>query len=292
MSVVPASPLTTAPELAQLLVSRESRPTLLDVRWQLANGAERDAYVEAHIPSAVFVDLDEQLSAPPGPGGRHPLPSAHAFAAEMRSVGVANDRAVVVYDAASSMAAARAWWLLRYFGHRRASVLDGGLGAWTAAGYELEAGVLSAQRGDFIARSGGMPLIDADRALELTTNGILLDARAPERYHGLIEPVDPVAGHIPGARNLPTTSNLDRSGRFLDPDRLRTTFEKTGIGEGIELGVYCGSGVTAAHEVLALELAAYPAALYAGSWSEWITDPRRPVARESRGAPAGPSNNG
>jgi len=261
-----------------MLASRESRPTLLDVRWQLATGAERDAYLEGHVPGAAFIDLDQQLSAPAGAGGRHPLPSAEAFCAAMRSAGVTNDRAVVVYDAVSAIAAARAWWLLRYFGHQRTAVLDGGLGAWIAAGYELEAGIPMTERGDFIARPGGMPLIDADRAAELATTGILLDARAPERYRGLIEPVDPVAGHIPGARNLPTTDNVDRSGRFLDPDKLRAAFEQLGIAGGIELGVYCGSGVTAAHEVLALALASYPAALYAGSWSEWITDPRRPVA--------------
>ena len=275
-----STPLIVADELAALLATPESRPTLLDVRWQLATGAERDAYLEGHIPGAVFIDLERQLSAPPGTGGRHPLPSTGAFADTMRSGGVGNDRAVVVYDAASSMAAARAWWLLRYFGHQRSAVLDGGLSAWIAAGYDVETGIAMVERGDFTARPGGMALIDAGRAAGLAKSGILLDARAPERYRGVIEPIDPVAGHIPGARNLPTTDNVDRSGRFLDPDRLRAAFEQIGVGEGIELGVYCGSGVTAAHEVLALELAGYPAALYAGSWSEWITDPQRPVARD------------
>jgi len=200
----------------------------------------------------------------------------------MRSAGVANDRAVVVYDAASSIAAARAWWLLRYFGHQRTSVLDGGLGAWIAAGYELEveAAVPPVERGDFTARPGAMALLDADRAAETAANGILLDARAPERYRGLIEPIDPVAGHIPGALNLPTSENTDRSDRFLEPAQLRAAFQELGIEDGIELGAYCGSGVSAAHEVLALELAGYRAALYAGSWSEWITDPQRPVARD------------
>jgi thiosulfate/3-mercaptopyruvate sulfurtransferase len=275
-----------------MLAARESRPTLLDVRWQLATGAEREAYLEGHIPGAAFIDLDGQLAAAPGAGGRHPLPSADGFAAAMRLAGVANDRAVVVYDAGSAIAAARAWWLLRYFGHQRTTVLDGGLGAWTAAGYELEAGIPTLERGDFIARPGRMALIDADRAAEVARAGILLDARAPERYRGVIEPVDPVAGHVPGARNLPTTQNLDRSGQFLDRAKLRTAFEQIGIGEGIELGVYCGSGVSAAHEVLALELAGYRAALYAGSWSEWITNPLRPVARDPDAPEQAPTRRG
>jgi thiosulfate/3-mercaptopyruvate sulfurtransferase len=228
----------------------------------------------------MFIDLDAQLASPPGQRGRHPLPDADSFATHMRAAGVSTARPVVVYDEGTSMAAARAWWLLRYFGHPDVTVLDGGLAAWIRAGYPLETKIPAAAFGDFLARPGGMPVIDADEAAEIATRGILLDARAPERFSGQVEPVDPVAGHIPGARNRPSSQNVDQTGRFLDPGALRETFEQLGVRKGVELAAYCGSGVTAAHEVLALELAGYRAALYPGSWSEWITDPARPVARD------------
>jgi thiosulfate/3-mercaptopyruvate sulfurtransferase len=184
----------------------------------------------------------------------------------------------VVYDAATSMSAARAWWLLRYFGHGDVSVLDGGLGSWLAAGYPIESGEPAIAPGDFEARPGGMPLLDADGALEMARAGVLLDARAPERFLGQHEPLDPVAGHIPGARNRPTTENIDTSGQFLPSEELKAGFDRAGVVPGQGVGAYCGSGVTAAHEVLALEVAGIPAALYVGSWSDWITDPARPVA--------------
>jgi thiosulfate/3-mercaptopyruvate sulfurtransferase len=184
-----------------------------------------------------------------------------------------------VYDAATSMAAARAWWVLRYFGHRLVTVLDGGLSAWLAAGYPVQQGPAQPRpAGDFVPRAGQMPVLDALGSTSLARRGVLLDARAPERFAGRQEPIDPVAGHIPGARNLPTAGNVDGSGRFLDRARLRERFRSAGVGEDDALGAYCGSGVAAAHTVLALELAGLTAALYAGSWSEWITDPRRPVA--------------
>jgi thiosulfate/3-mercaptopyruvate sulfurtransferase len=225
------------------------------------------------------VDLDHDLSGPPGAGGRHPLPDPEEFAAAMRRVGVSGSRPVTVYDAANSMAAARAWWLLRYFGHDDVSVLDGGLRAWLAAGYEVEAGEPVVSPGDFQARPGGMPLLDAESALQIARTGVLLDARARERFLGLHEPIDPVAGHIPGARNRPTTENVQESGAFVAFKALRAGFERAGVRPGTAVGSYCGSGVVAAHEVLALELAGIPAALYVGSWSDWITDPERPVAR-------------
>ena len=274
------TPLITAAELHRLPGSRTPPPTLLDVRWQLATGADRDAYRRGHIPGASFIDLDKQLAAPPGRQGRHPLPKADQFAAAMRSVGVRNDRAVVVYDAADATAAARAWWLLRYFGHPQVAVLDGGLAAWVKAGFPLTMGAPPGHPGDFDPRPGGMPVLDAGGAAELAERGILLDARAPERYHGVSEPIDPVAGHIPGARNLPTSQNVEESGRFLGRQVLRSGFERVGVSAELELGTYCGSGVTAAHELLALELAGYRGALYPGSWSEWITDPARPIARD------------
>jgi thiosulfate/3-mercaptopyruvate sulfurtransferase len=226
----------------------------------------------------VFVDLDADLAAAAGPGGRHPLPEAADFQASMRAAGVSDDRAVVVYDASSAMAAARAWWLLRYFGHPEVRVLDGGLAAWTEAGLPLDGGETRPTPGQFTARPGGMPVLDAAGAAALARDGALLDARAPERFRGESEPIDPVAGHIPGARNRPSTLNVDPTGRFLDPPGLRDAFRAVAMSNAGEVGAYCGSGIAAAHEVLALELAGFAAALYPGSWSEWITDPARPVA--------------
>jgi thiosulfate/3-mercaptopyruvate sulfurtransferase len=197
----------------------------------------------------------------------------------MRAAGVNDDRPVVVYDAGASLSAARAWWLLRYFGHRDVAVLDGGLAAWSAAGYALTTDTPHLEPGDFVARPGAMPVLTADDAAALAARGILLDARAPERFRGEQEPIDRVAGHIPGARNVPATMTLDSSGRFRGRAALRQIFERAGVAGEVQVGAYCGSGVTAAHEVLALELAGYQAALYAGSWSEWTTDPRRPVAQ-------------
>jgi thiosulfate/3-mercaptopyruvate sulfurtransferase len=272
---MPDGPLITPQELHDQL----ERTTLLDVRWSLNGPPGIDEYLNGHIPGAVFVDLDRELSAPPGPGGRHPLPDAWSFTAAMRAAGVSSSRAVVVYDAATSMSAARAWWLLRYFGHRDVSVLDGGLAAWTAAGYPVATTPVVAGDGDFVASPGAMPLVDAAGAAQLASAGVLLDSRAPERFRGDTEPVDPVAGHIPGARNRPASANLDSAGRFKGPEALREDYGELGIDDAAEVGAYCGSGVSAAHQVLALELAGYRAALYAGSWSEWITDPDRPVAR-------------
>lgn len=249
------------------------------MRWDLAAGARRDLYEQGHIPGAAFVDLDAELSGAPGQGGRHPLPAAADFEEAMRAAGVDRGRKVVVYDDATSAAAARAWWLLRFFSHSSVAVLDGGLAAWREAGLPLETGRWRAgARGSFTARPGGMPLLDARGAAKLASSGVLLDARAPERFRGEAEPIDAVAGHIPGATNRPTTLNITGSGRFIAPHRLRAAFESIGIKEGVEVGAYCGSGVSAAHEVLALELAGRRAALYPGSWSEWITDPARPVA--------------
>jgi thiosulfate/3-mercaptopyruvate sulfurtransferase len=250
------------------LAARLGAATLLDVRWALGGPPGRPDYLAGHIPGAVYVDLDSELAAPPGPGGRHPLPPAAGFQAAMRRAGVSGSRPVVVYDAATSVAAARGWWLLRYFGHPDVTVLDGGLRAWVEHGGALQTEVPSPAPGDFVALPGAMPLLDADGAARLAERGTLLDARAPARFRGEQEPVDPVAGHIPGAVNLPGSEVVDEAGRFGE----------LGIRPDGEVGAYCGSGVSAAHLVLALERAGYRAALYVGSWSEWITDPSRPVA--------------
>ncbi len=257
--------------------------TLLDVRWQLSTGAQPDLYASGHIPGAVFVDLDRDLSAPAGDGGRHPLPVAEDFERAMRAAGVRNATPVVVYDDADGLPAARAWWLLRYFGHAQVAVLDGGLGAWLSAGRPLAEGDETPQQpGDFAAQPGAMPVLDADGAARLAGAGVLIDARSPERYRGEVEPMDPVAGHIPGARNWPMARDLDAQGLFRPPAELAEDLGALTAGAA-EVGAYCGSGITAAHTVLALELAGIPgAALYPGSWSEWVTDPSRPVATGER----------
>jgi thiosulfate/3-mercaptopyruvate sulfurtransferase len=263
--------------LVELLATGPA-PALLDVRWELGGRPGALDYAEGHIPGAAFVDLDRDLAGPPGSGGRHPLPGADEFVASMRAAGVRSHRAVVVYDAANSTAAARAWWLLRFHGHRHVVVLNGGFAAWVAAGQLVQIDHPQLQPGDFDASPGAMATLDAAGAQRLARDGVLLDARAPERFSGQREPIDPVAGHIPGARNHPTLGNVDHAGRFLTPEQLRERFERAGVTGEAAIGAYCGSGVTAAHQVLALELAGCSASLYPGSWSEWITDPNRPVA--------------
>jgi thiosulfate/3-mercaptopyruvate sulfurtransferase len=271
--------LTTASELAGLIAA--GRPvTLLDVRWRLGGPPGRELYAAGHIPGAVFVDLDSDLAAPPGRGGRHPMPPAAGFEAAMRRAGVRDGQPAVVYDDADSTAAARAWWLLRYFGHQQVRVLDGGFRAWTAADGPVEtgAGASAAGAGDFRARPGHLGLLDAGAAAALARDGLLLDARSAERYRGEAEHVDPVAGHIPGAVSAPTAANVNPDGTFRPPADLAERFASLGAAGDRPVAAYCGSGVTAAHEVLALTLAGIPAGLYVGSWSDWITDPARPVA--------------
>jgi thiosulfate/3-mercaptopyruvate sulfurtransferase len=253
-------------------------PVLLDVRWALGDPHGRDHHREAHLPRAVYVDLDTELAAAPGgPAGRHPLPSVTDLQAAARRWGVSADRPVVVHDAAGGLAAARAWWLLRWGGHRDVRLLDGGLAAWTAAGYGTLSGEVPAPApGDVVLDGGHLPVLDADEAAALARTGRLLDARAGERYRGEVEPIDPRAGHIPGAVSAPTSDNVDAEGRFRSPAALRDRF--AALGAQGTVGVYCGSGVTAAHEIAALAVAGIPATLYPGSWSAWSNDPARPVA--------------
>jgi thiosulfate/3-mercaptopyruvate sulfurtransferase len=184
----------------------------------------------------------------------------------------------VAYDDVGGTSAARAWWLLRWAGVADVWLLDGGLGAWRASGRAVESGDVTPESGDVMLRAGGMPTVDADGAAGIARSGTLLDARAAERHRGEVEPVDPVAGHIPGAVSAPTTENLQADGRFLPADVLRARFAALGVNPSGLVGAYCGSGVTASHEVAALAIAGIDAALYAGSWSQWCNDPARPVA--------------
>ncbi|MFD4645541.1 sulfurtransferase [Streptomyces sp. NPDC058441] len=259
-------------------------PVILDIRWQLsaakAAGAPafdgRAAYEAGHIPGAVYVDLDADLAGPAGAAGRHPLPDVASFGAVMRRAGVSADRDVVVYDGGQGWAAARTWWMLRWTGHPSVRVLDGGLGAWEGP---LETSVPSPVPGTFEPAPGAAGLLDADGAAALARSGVLLDARAAERYRGDVEPIDRVGGHIPGAVSAPTAENVAQDGRFLPAEALASRFKSLGAsGDSGEVGVYCGSGVSGAHEVLALAVAGIDAALYVGSWSEWSSDESRPVA--------------
>jgi thiosulfate/3-mercaptopyruvate sulfurtransferase len=247
------------------------------VRWRLDAPDGRPAHREAHLPGAVYVDLETELAAPSTPGaGRHPLPTVDALQAAARRWGVRQDSVVVAYDDLGGMSAARAWWLLRDAGLGDVRVLNGGLAAWRRAGLRTEAGDVVPQAGDVRLSPGHLPVIDADGAAGF--DGTLLDARAGERYRGEVEPIDPRAGHIPGAVSAPTAGNLDADGRFLSPEALRRRFAGLGIDSDAPVAAYCGSGITASHEVLALAVAGIDAALFPGSWSAWSSDPGRPAA--------------
>lgn len=269
------TPIISAAELARELAG-PTPPVLLDVRYQLGGPHGRPEYEAGHIPGAVFVDLDAELAGPPGAGGRHPLPDMAAFGAAMRRAGVREGTPVVTYDGDKGWGAARAWWMLRWAGHGDVRVLDGGLAAWTGP---LQSTVPVPQEGTFEPKPGALPLLDADGAVAMARDGLLLDARAGERYRGEVEPIDPVAGHIPGAVSAPTAENMDADGRFRSAEWLAARFRELGADEGTTtVGVYCGSGVSAAQQAVALEIAGFEPALYAGSWSEWSGDPDRPVA--------------
>ncbi|MBD7995448.1 sulfurtransferase [Arthrobacter sp. Sa2CUA1] len=268
--------LIEAGELRGLLA--EGRPVrLLDVRWELGCTDGHRQYLAGHLPGAVFVNLDTELSAPPGPGGRHPLPSPEGFSASARSWGINDGDLVVAYDASGGSAAARAWWLLRHAGWPEVRLLDGGLRAWQEAGGSLVEGSETPAPGTAVLSWGHLPVVDRETAGELATSGVLIDARAPERFRGEHEPIDPRAGHIPGAINLPAAGNLDGSGRFAGAQVLRSRFEAAGIDGRAPVAAYCGSGVFAAAEVAALAVAGFDAALYPGSWSEWSSTPGAPV---------------
>jgi thiosulfate/3-mercaptopyruvate sulfurtransferase len=270
--------LIDVPSLA-LQLADPHPPTVLDVRWRLGGPPGREAYAAGHIPGAVFLDLDATLCGRPGAGGRHPLPDPAALQEALRVLGVRTGHPVVVYDAGEMQAAARAWWTLRWGGHEQVSVLDGGFAAWAAAGRPVTDDDVTPPPGDVVIRPGGLPVLDADSAAAAAGAGTLIDARVAPRYRGETEPVDAVAGRIPGAVNLPAAELLEESGRLRAGPALRSAFESLGVRDDAPVGAYCGSGVTAAQTVLALHEAGFTdAALYVGSWSHWITDPARPVA--------------
>jgi thiosulfate/3-mercaptopyruvate sulfurtransferase len=283
----PMDPLLAPSRLAELLADPDParRPVVLDVRWRLGGPSARPDHDAAHLPGAVFLDMDTDLADPPGPAGRHPLPSVERLQAALRRAGLRDDSLVVAHDDAQGVQAARAWWLLRWAGFAagRVAVLDGGFRGWLDAGFSTTDEPSLPAPGDVTVRPGGMPVLEADEAAALARTGVLLDARAAERYRGEHEPVDPKAGHIPGARNAPATDVLGPDGRWLPAESLAQWLEGLANGAAGEVGAYCGSGATAAALVLAAEHAGLraperPIGLYVGSWSNWSADPQRPVA--------------
>ena len=272
------SHLITASELAGELAS-STPPRVLDVRWRLDRPDGRPEYLAGHIPGAVYVDLDHELAEHGDPrAGRHPLPPVEKLQASARAWGIRTGDRVVVYDDLKNMSSARAWWLLRYAGLSDVRFLDGSLRAWTSAGLPIESGNVVPEPGDVVLEYGALPVLSLKEAATFPATGTLLDARAPERYRGDTEPIDPRAGHIPGALNAPTTGNVDAEGRFLSPEALRARFAEIGVPADLPVASYCGSGVTAAHTFAALTIAGYEPALYAGSWSQWSNHPELPLA--------------
>ena len=272
-------PLTAGSALAGHLDDDDL--AIVDCRFHLAEPERGEAeYLEGHVPGAVYAHLDRDLSGPmTGTNGRHPLPTVDQMVERLSAWGIDDAARVVVYDTAGGQIAARLWWMLRSLGHESVSVLDGGLREWRAIGGALRAGPEERRRRVFTPRPRPNTAVDADSMAGL----LLIDGRSAERFRGETEPLDPVAGRIPGARNHPTGANLDTAGRFLPPDALRDLFEDVLGSIPPESTVsYCGSGVTACHNLLAMEVAGlHGARLYPGSWSEWCSDPRRPVATGS-----------
>lgn len=270
-------PLITARELAALLDGgRTAR--LLDVRWRLDRPDGRSEYLEAHLPGAVYVDLDHELASHGRPeDGRHPLPTRDALESAARRWGLRAGDTVVAYDDAGGLAAARAWWLLSRAGVADVRVLDGGLSAWTREGLPLEEGDVVPQSGDIVLHDATEGIADIDDAAAWPSRGVLLDVRAAERYRGEVEPLDPIAGHIPGAVNLPISTLLS-DGLLRSSDELRAAFEAAGATQNTPVAAYCGSGITAAHAALAGVVAGIDVTVYPGSWSQWSNSPGRPVA--------------
>jgi thiosulfate/3-mercaptopyruvate sulfurtransferase len=308
------SPLILVDELAGLLATPEAdppgRPVVLDVRYRMSGPSGRREFERAHIPGATFVDLNTELATirPDGAGGRHPMPTVATFTAAMRSAGVTMSRQVVAYDDWASLPASRLWWMLRHLGFRDVRVLDGGLSSWIAAGQPTESRPCTPGLGDFSPSVPGVGrILDAADARKYAGQHLLLDARPADRFHGENETIDPVAGHIPGAVSAPALANVDSRGRFLPADELagrlqrletvdgtlearaalgatgtpdaRTSITSRTASGARTVGTYCGSGVQATHLALALSVAGIcdDVDVYIGSWSDWITDPARPV---------------
>jgi len=276
-------PLISAAQLAAAIDSPQLR--IIDCRFNLLEpDAGREAYVGGHIPGAVYADLDKDLAAPVTPdSGRHPLPTAATLASTFGKLGIAEDTFVVVYDNQGGAVAARGWWLLRWLGHNKVALLDGGLAAWTAQGSSLEEGVTAVESQDFVAERQNGWTIEVEEIAAAIENGSdlrLIDARAAARFDGSQEPIDTAAGHIPGTVNLAFDRSLDGDGRWRPMDELRQMWSELLSGDSTEpWSVMCGSGVTACHLAISAKLAGYPQPrLYVGSWSEWIRDPRRPIS--------------
>lgn len=264
---------------APWLMSRLGEVTLADVRWSLDGSENYDTYLARHLPGAIYVDLDSVLaSAPGGDAGRHPLPSAETFARGLGAAGIGDDEVVVAYDHGPGAVAARLVWMLRAIG-QPAAVLDGGLATWLG---EVASGEVD--RPPVRRRVRQWPserLADAQLTQHLSQapDAVVIDARAPERYRGESEPIDPQPGHVPGAVNVPFTDNLDERGRLRSAAELRARYGEVGALDADEVVAYCGSGVTACHDLLVLEhVDGCAGRLYSGSWSGWSSDPRRPVA--------------
>lgn len=282
--------LVSCADLQALLRDPSRHTVLIDCSFDLADpAAGREAYHQGHLPGAFYLHLDNELSGEKtGTNGRHPLPDPDALTARLRAIGLNDDTQVVVYDAQGGMYAARAWWLLRWIGHGAVAVLDGGKQAWIAAGLPLESGTTPDPEapGHLTRHKALVDTVDADALLANISEPtrLVVDARAPDRFRGENETLDPVGGHIPGAVNRCFKDNLGADGRFKPAAELRAEFGQVLGATSPERAVMqCGSGVTACHNLLALEVAGLPgAALYPGSWSEWSADPRRPVATGPR----------
>ena len=268
--------LVTADDLATLLARGAVK--VLDVQYALRGTPGTELYAVAHVPGAPHLDLDVALAGPPGRHGRHPLPDPAVLQESLRECGIDDDDEVVVYDQQTSLGSARAWWVLRWAAHPAVRVLDGGLAAWQRAGHPVTAVVPAPARGSITVRPGSVPVLDAVGAADMARAGVLLDVRTAERYRGESEPIDRVAGHVPGAVNLPVAEVLAADGTFLAPEQVRAAAARVGVHRDTPVGTSCGSGVTAAQMSLALASAGIDSIPYVGSWSEWIEDPARPVA--------------
>jgi thiosulfate/3-mercaptopyruvate sulfurtransferase len=280
-------PLISAAELQQALAPSLTPPLVLDCSFDLADAAAGErSYREGHIPGALYVNLNEDLSGPKtGRNGRHPLADRADYARWMGRVGIVPGREVVVYDRQAAMYAVRAWWVLLWMGHRQVRVLDGGLAAWQAAGGALSPEIVQpVPAAPYPDAAPQRPTIDAQQLQQRLGDVLVLDARAPERYRGEVEPIDAVAGHIPGAKNRFFKDNLQADGRFKPAEQLRAEFAAALGGRApAEVVNQCGSGVTACHNLLAMEIAGlHGAALYPGSWSEWSSDSSRPMEKSPR----------